>query len=191
MTTTINLLPWREERRKQQQQEFMVMLIAAALLGGLLFWLWQGSIDQQITDQRARNSHIQAKTSELDEKIKEIKELKARRDELVARMQVIQSLQGNRPSIVYVFDQLVKTMPDGVYYNEIKREGELFTLEGLAESNNRISRLMRNLDQSDWFKEANLLNVTAVDDGSGVSRFLLTVKQASTNNTEEEKNERL
>ncbi len=191
MTTTINLLPWREERRKQQQQEFIVMLVVAALLGGLLFWLWQGSVSQQIADQRARNSHIQAKSAELDEKIKEIKEIKARRDELVARMEVIQSLQGNRPSIVYVFDQLVKTLPDGVYYNKITRKGELFTIEGVAESNNRISRLMRNLDNSDWFQDANLQNVTSIDDGTGVNQFLLTVKQASVNNKEEEKNERL
>ncbi|MEE3321585.1 MAG: PilN domain-containing protein [Pseudomonadota bacterium] len=186
MTTTINLLPWREERRKQQQQEFIVLLVVAAVVGGLLFWLWQGSVDQQIADQRARNSHIQAKTAELDEKIKEIKELKERRAELVARMEVIQSLQGNRPSIVYVFDQLVKTLPDGVYYNEIKREGDLFTIVGLAESNNRISRLMRNLDQSDWFEGANLLNVSAGNDGTEVNSFTLTVKQASRSGQEEE-----
>lgn len=191
MTTTINLLPWREERRKQQQQEFIVMLVVAAVVGGLLFWLWQGSVNQQITDQRARNSHIQAKSAELDEKIKEIKEIKARRDELIARMEVIQSLQGNRPSIVYVFDQLVKTLPDGVYYNEISRKGELFTIDGVAESNNRISRLMRNLDESEWFRDANLQNVTAVEDGSGASQFQLTVKQASANDKEEKKDERL
>ena len=186
MTTTINLLPWREERRKQQQQEFIVMLVAAAVIGGLLFWLWQGSVDQQIADQRARNSHIEAKTAELDDKIKEIKALKKRRAELVARMEVIQSLQGNRPSIVYVFDQLVKTLPDGVYYDEIKRRGSSFTIKGLAESNNRISRLMRNLDQSDWFTEANLLNVSAVADDSDVNSFTLTVKQKS-NNKEDKK----
>jgi len=187
MTTTINLLPWREERRKQQQQEFIVMLVVAALAGALLFWVWQSSVEQQIADQRARNAHVQAKTMELDERIKEIKEIKERRADLVARMEVIQSLQGNRPTIVYVFDQLVKTLPDGVYYNEIKRQGELFTIKGLAESNNRISRLMRNLDKSDWFDEANLLNVTAVDDGSDVNSFTLTVKQASSANKEGDK----
>ncbi len=187
MTTTINLLPWREERRKQQQQEFIVMLVVAAVVGGLLFWVWQGSVDQQTADQRARNSHIQAKTAELDEKIKEIKELKQRRAELVARMEVIQSLQGNRPSIVYVFDQLVKTLPDGVYYDEIKRQGALFTIKGLAESNNRISRLMRNLDQSDWFEEANLLNVSARENDSEVNSFTLTVKQSSRSGKEGEK----
>lgn len=85
MTTTINLLPWREERRKQRQQEFVMMLVLAAIVGGAIFWVWRGYVDQQIADQRARNSHIQTRSAELDEKIIEIKELKSRRDELVAR----------------------------------------------------------------------------------------------------------
>ena len=186
MTTTINLLPWREERRKQQQQEFIVMLVIAAVIGFALFWFWQSSVNQQIADQRARNSHIEAKSAELDSKIKEIKELKARRDELVARMEVIQGLQGNRPAIVYVFDQLVKTLPDGVFYNQIKRVGETYTIAGVAESNNRISRLMRNLDESDWFQEATLQNVTALEDGSEANSFKLTVKQASANSQDAE-----
>ena len=143
MTTTINLLPWREERRKQRQQEFVMMLVLAAIVGGGIFWMWKGYVDQQITDQRARNSHIQTRSAELDEKIKEIKDLKSRRDELVARMEVIQNLQGNRPTIVYVFDELVKTLPDGVFYNEIKRVGDLYTIDGVAESNNRISQIGR------------------------------------------------
>ena len=188
MTTTINLLPWREERRKRQQQEFIVLLVMAAVLGAVLFFGWKSVVDQKIADQRARNSHIKTKAAELDGKIKEIKELKTRRDELVARMEVIQSLQGNRPTIVYVFDQLVRTLPDGVFYSKLSRIGDLYTINGIAESNNRISRLMRNLDQSEWFKEANLQNVTALEDGSQANSFTLTVKQASpTSNKEEEK----
>ena len=91
MTTTINLLPWREERRKRQQQEFIVLLAMAAVLGAVLFLGWKSVVDQKIADQRARTSHIQTKMSELDEKIKEINEINTRRDELVARMEVIQS----------------------------------------------------------------------------------------------------
>ena len=186
MTTTINLLPWREERRKRQQQEFIVLLVLAAVLGAVLFFGWKSVVDQKIADQRARNSHIQAKTAELDEKIKEIKELKARRDELVARMEVIQSLQGNRPTIVYVFDQLVRTLPDGVYYSKVQRKGDVYTINGIAESNNRISQLMRNFDQSVWFEEASLQNVTALEDGSQANGFTLTVKQASPSSKKEE-----
>lgn len=188
MTTTINLLPWREERRKRQQQEFIVLLMAAAVLGGLLFFVWKGVVDQQIADQRARNSHIQTKSAALDEKIDEIRELKSRRDELVSRMEVIQSLQGNRPTIVYVFDQLVRTLPDGVFYTKIERKGDTYTINGIAESNNRISGLMRNFDESPWFKEANLQKVTALDDSSQTNAFTLTVKQSSPNSQKEEKN---
>lgn len=185
MTTTINLLPWREERRKRQQQEFIVLLVVAAVVGALLFFGWKSVVDQQIVDQRARNSHIQSKTAELNEKIKEIKELQARRDELVARMEVIQNLQGNRPTIVYVFDELVRTLPDGVFYSQVKRIGDVYSIAGVAESNNRISRLMRNFDGSPWFGEANLQNVTALEDGSQANKFTLTVKQSSPNSKKE------
>ena len=149
MSTSINLLPWREARRKQRQQEFVALLIFAALLAGLLFWMWKGMMEDRIADQQTRNSHIQAEIAKLDEQIKEIKELETRRAELVARMKVIQELQGNRPTIVYVFDQLVRTLPDGVYYSSVERTGNVFTIKGVAESNNRVSRLMRNLDGSD------------------------------------------
>ncbi|MEQ9510140.1 MAG: PilN domain-containing protein, partial [Alloalcanivorax xenomutans] len=128
-------------------------------------------------DQQTRNSHIQAEIAKLDEQIKEIKELETRRAELVARMKVIQELQGNRPTIVYVFDQLVRTLPDGVYYSSVERTGNVFTIKGVAESNNRVSRLMRNLDGSDWFVEPNLINVTALEGSQQANQFTLTVKQ--------------
>ena len=191
MTTTINLLPWREERRKQKQHEFVAMLIFAAIVAGLIFWLWKGMVEGQIADQQSRNNHIQSAISKLDTQIKEIKELQCRRDELVARMKVIQELQGNRPTIVYVFDQMVRTLPDGVYYTTVERKGDSYTIEGVAESNNRISRLMRNLDASDWFIEPNLLNVRALDpdnraEGEQANSFVLTVKQGSPRSEEEE-----
>ncbi|KAF0803763.1 type IV pili biogenesis protein PilN [Alcanivorax xiamenensis] len=177
MSTSINLLPWREARRKQRQQEFVALLIFAALLAGLLFWMWKGVMEDRIADQQTRNSHIQTEIAKLDEQIKEIKELETRRAELVARMKVIQELQGNRPTIVYVFDQLVRTLPDGVYYSSVERAGDIFTIKGVAESNNRVSRLMRNLDGSDWFVEPNLINVTALEGSQQANQFTLTVKQ--------------
>lgn len=192
MTTSINLLPWREERRKQRKNEFVAMLLFAAVVAGLMFWLWKGMVEGQIADQQTRNNHIQSAIAKLDTQIREIKELQARRDELVARMKVIQELQGNRPTIVYVFDQLVRTLPDGVYYTMVERKGDSYTIEGVAESNNRISRLMRNLDASDWFVEPNLLNVRALnpeDRAEGedqANSFVLTVKQGSPRSDEDE-----
>ena len=185
MTTTINLRPWREERRKQQTTEFTVLLGVAAALGVLLFFGWKSYMETQVADQRTRNSHIQARIATLDERIKEIDDLRSRRDALVARMDVIQSLQGNRPTIVYVFDQLVRTLPDGVFYSSVQRRGDAYTFEGVAESNNRISRLLRNLDESDWFTSPSLQRVEAVGDGSQANRFTLTVRQSRPGTGEE------
>ncbi len=195
MTTMINLLPWREERRKQRQNEFIAMLAFAALLAGLIFWLWKGMVEGDIADQQTRNNHIQSEIAKLDTQIKEINELQRRRDQLVARMTVIQELQGNRPTIVYVFDQLVRTLPEGVYYTLVERTGDSYRIEGVAESNNRISRLMRNLAASDWFVEPNLLNVNALEesqraaageDSAQANTFVLTVKQGSPRGDEKE-----
>lgn len=187
MTTTINLLPWREERRKQRQQEFVAVLIFAALVAGLIFWLWKGVVEARIADQQARNDYIQREIAKLDKQIEEIKGLKQRRKALVARMTVIQELQGNRPTIVYVFDQLVRTLPDGVHYTQVERKGNSYTINGIAESNNRISRLMRNLDGSAWFQHPNLLTVKALSDGSEANSFVLTVQQDSPHNDDENK----
>lgn len=186
MTTRINLLPWREERRKQLQQEFFAMLGLAALLGAAVIFGLYHLKQNQIQDQRMRNTLVEKNVAELEEDIKEIKRLEERREELVERMKVIQDLQGNRPSIVYVFDQLVRTIPDGVYYTAISRDGAMFEIEGVAESNNRISRLMRNLDESVWFQNPNLQNVTAVQQGGQENEFTLTVRQGTPRDEEDE-----
>lgn len=187
MTTRINLLPWREKRRKRQQQEFMAMLGFAAVIGVFVAFGWQYVKQGQIDEQRARNTFINKEVVKLERDIKEIERLEERRAELVERMQVIQDLQGNRPSIVYVFDQLVRTLPEGVYYTFVSRSGKKFRIEGVAESNNRISRLMRSLDESVWFEEPNLLEVSALsgeDDGER-NQFTLTVQQGSPGKADE------
>lgn len=177
--TRINLLPWREERRKQRQQEFAFMLVAAVGLGILVWWIWQGSVQSAISDQNARNRHIEKEITELDQRISEIQNLERRREELVERMRVIQDLQGNRPTIVYVFDELVRRLPEGVHFTEVRRAGNLYTITGIAESNNRISRLMRNLDDSPWFSDPVLINVTAVQNNAQANRFTLTARQGT------------
>lgn len=176
IATTINLMPWREERRKQQQQDFMIMLGVAAALGVLVWWVWTSSVSAQIEDQQGRNSYIEKELALLDGQIKEIKELETRRAELVARMDTIQKLQNDRPSIVYIFDQLARTVPNGVYYTEVVRQGGSFTIKGVAESNTRISALMRSLNESPWFADPSLQTVDAVA-GSEASSFVLTVSQ--------------
>jgi type IV pilus assembly protein PilN len=175
--TTINLLPWREARRKQQQQDFIIMLVVAAALGILVFFGWTSVVAGQVENQQNRNRYIERELAQLDQQIKEISELEKRRAELISRMNVIQDLQNSRPYIVYMFDQLVRTMPDGVYYTSIERKGAVFTISGVADSNNRISALMRNLNDSPWFKDPDLRTVTAASDGSQANSFVLAVSQ--------------
>lgn len=188
MTTTINLLPWREELRKQQQQEFVVLLVLAAVLGAVVWFGWSSAVNARISDQQNRISYIEKELAQLDDQIEEIKELEERRSELVERMQVIQDLQGNRPTIVYLFDQLARTLPDGVHYNKVSRKSGVFSISGIAESNNRISRLMRNLEESSWFESPNLQTVTAAGDEENeeANQFSLTVREGSPRSNEDD-----
>ena len=175
--TTINLLPWREARRKQQQQDFIIMLAVAAAIGIAVFFGWKMVVDGKVENQLSRNRYIERELAQLDQQIKEISELEKRRADLISRMNVIQDLQNNRPYIVYMFDQLVRTLPDGVYYTSVERKGGIFTIAGVADSNNRISALMRNLNESDWFKDPDLRTVAAAGNGSEANIFTLTVSQ--------------
>jgi type IV pilus assembly protein PilN len=109
-------------------------------------------------------------------KIKEIEDLKKQKSALVDRMSVIQSLQGDRPEIVHIFDEIVRALPDGVFFNEVTRTGSLLTFKGTAESNNRVSSLMRQLDSSKWMSSPNLKSVTKKPDfGPQGNSFELTV----------------
>ena len=157
----INLLPWREELRKQKQVEFLAvlgMVVLAAAVGG---FFWNLAAKAAVEDQKSRNSYIENQISQMEESIKEIEELQRRKDALVERMNVIQGLQGNRPTIVHVFEEFVSTLPDGVYYTAIKQAGNTFEVIGVAESNNRISNLMRAIDASTWFINPQLNKVQA------------------------------
>lgn len=157
----INLLPWRQELRKQRQQEFVAIVLAVAGLAVGIILFAHMALSKQVSDQLERNSYIKAEIATLDSQIKEIDELQKRREELLARMQVIQDLQGHRPVIVRVFDEFVRAMPDGVFFRTIERKGNTFTITGVAESANQVSALMRNLDSSQWFKNPVLSKVAA------------------------------
>jgi len=157
----INLRPWRDELRTEKQRKFLSAVLAVAILGVLYLVLASQMIEGQIGDQQARNEFLGAEIATLKDKISEIEKLRQRRDELIERMRVIQELQGNRPVIVRVFDELVRTMPDGLYITKLGRVNDKFNVMGKAESNNRISSFMRRLDGSEWFAAPNLTSVTA------------------------------
>lgn len=157
----INLLPWRQELRKQRQQEFVAIVAAVAIVAVAIVLFSHMALSKQVSDQEERNQYIKSEIGKLDDQIKEIDVLQKRRDELLSRMKVIQDLQGHRPVIVRVFDELVRVIPDGVYLKSLERTGDTFKMSGIAESANQVSSFMRNLDASPWFKNPVLSTVAA------------------------------
>ncbi len=184
----INLLPWRETLRKKRKRDFGVQVLGAIILAALGVFLWYLQVQQQIEFQESRNSFLKAEIAKVDEKIKEIKDLEKRRAELVARMNVIQELQASRPMVVHLFDELVKTIPEGVYLQSLRQKGNGVTLKGQAQSNARVSAYMRAIDGSEWMKDAELKVIKSQDKtDTGMSEFELVAKQANPNALEPEK----
>jgi type IV pilus assembly protein PilN len=185
----INLLPWREWERERRKKEFFVNLAGVVLLGAVLVFVGGWYLDGRIERQDARNRYLETEIVVLDQKIAEIRDLQRTRDELLARMRVIQELQGNRPVIVRVFDELVRTLATGVHFRKLQMQGTQFSVEGVAESNNRISTLMRNLDASDWFASPNLRSIKEDPQnpnyGAQASTFSLTFVQANPNKADQ------
>jgi type IV pilus assembly protein PilN len=175
----INLLPWREQLRKERQQQFGVALIGVLVVGVLLIGGADRVLNAQIDNQTARNNFIKQEIKALDGRIQEIAELKERRAQLLERMKIIQDLQGNRPIIAHVFDQFVRTLPDGVYFTSLKMAGKKIDMNGVAESNSRVSTLMRNLDASEWLALPVLGQVKQAGKGmdEDASAFTLSVLQ--------------
>lgn len=175
----INLLPWREQRREERKQRFLAALGAVLVGAAALVFAGDQLLNAAIARQSARNDYVRKEIAALDARIKEISELRKRRQELLERMKIIQDLQGNRPVIARVFDQLVRTLPDGVYFTSLKMTGKTIAIGGAAESNNRVSALMRNLDASEWLAAPNLTEVKAVTAGAvdQANVFQLTVQQ--------------
>ena len=185
--TRINLLPWREERRQEQKKQFAMMALMTCILAAAIVGLIHFQMQSKIDYQQSRNRFLTNEISKLDEEIKEISELQKVRRSLIERMEVIQDLQGSRPSIVHLFTEIVSTVPNGVYLQTLKQTGSNLLINGEAESNARVSTYMRNLAGSEWLKDPNL-SVIEIQDISvnRISTFTLTVKQTSPNATGEE-----
>ena len=181
----INLLPWREWERERRKKEFLGNLAGVLVLGALLVFLGGWVLDNNIGYQQQRNGFLETKIAVLDTRIAEIQSLRKQRQELLERMRVIQELQGNRPVIVKVFDELVRTLSKGVHYRKVEMADHNLKVMGSAESNNRISSLMRNLDESPWFAAPNLRTIKEdpknSDYGPQASTFDLTFVQVSPN----------
>ena len=175
----INLLPWREQLREERKQRFLVTLAAVAgVCVALLLLVGQG-LDSAVEAQAARNNLLRKEIAQLDGRIAEIGELRAQRQQLLERMKVIQDLQGNRPVTARVFDQILRTLPDGVYFTSLKMVGSRIAITGVAQTNERVSTLMRNLDASDWLQSASLSEVKTFAPGTAQfnNQFQLSVIQ--------------
>lgn len=173
---SINLLAWREARRQANKKQFSMMLGVTGILALLIVGVVHLFLTQEINQQQMRNTYLRGEAGALDRKIREIRNLKEKRKELLARMQVIQGLQGNRPVIVQVFDALVRVVPKGIYFSQLAMKDQTLSIKGIAENNNSISSLMRRLDNSVWFDNPGLTAVKALDSGEG-SQFNLNIEQ--------------
>lgn len=174
MAANINLLPWRAKRRKQREREFYALLGFAAILGVLLVLAGVIFYNGRIEYQEERNRFIQREINKLDDQIKEIERLEERRRQLIARKEVIERLQADRTRMVHLFDELVRTIPEGVRLTAIKQSGTQLTLEGVAQSHARVSMYMRRLDASDWLTRPNLNIIDAK--GEQGARFAFTLR---------------
>ncbi|MBI3773197.1 MAG: PilN domain-containing protein [Gammaproteobacteria bacterium] len=177
--TRINLLPWREALRKERQRQFVSIGAGAAILMAAIILYLHIHISGMIGTQEARNTFLQGEIDKVDASIKEIAELDVKKKKLLQRMTVIQDLQSRRPLAVHMIDELVRVMPEGLYLTKITQKEAEIELEGVAQSNARVSSLMNNLEKSEWFKDPRLDVIQAQEgkEAARGNRFLLKVSQ--------------
>ena len=157
----INLLPWRAARRKQREKTFLAMMAGAVVVGLLLSLLFWSYLNGQISGQRDRNAFMEGEISKVEAQIKDIDQLKAKKEALLSRKQVIEELQANRYRMVHLFDALMRTLPDGLVLTGLKQEGDQLTIEGRAQSNARVATYMRNLESAGWTKNPDVTVIEA------------------------------
>ncbi len=185
----INLLPWRDELRAQRRNQFYAAMGGAFGVAALIVLIAVLVLDGIIDAQRDRNQLLNDEIAALDETIKEIRDLENKKERLVARMKIIEELQQSRPEVVHVFEELVYTLPDGVYLSSIKQTGQRIEIKGSAESNTRVSALMRNIDKSEWLEKPELEVVEVKknsDSGPRMSEFTVFAQSVRITDEEEE-----
>ena len=172
----INLLPHREIRRKQQQKEFFIMLGAVVGLGATIWFAIHSYLGGQLEEQNGRNTYLETEIAALDKQIEDIKKVQEQIIALLQRKKVVESLQANRAETVYLLDQLVRQLPDGVYLKGVQQKASRVTVNGFAQSNARVSTFMRNLESSPYLEKPSLVEIHAITDKtSRLSEFSLSV----------------
>ena len=174
----INLLPWREEKRRTRDRQIVTAAFFIWIMCGVAVFGSYSYLKLLQDNQKGRNNYLTSEIKKLDKAIAEIKTLQRQKDNLVARMEVIQNLQRQRNQVVQIFEDIVRKLPEGVYFDKLNKKGRRFAFTGTAQSNARVSNLMENLGSSSWFNDPNL-NVINVEPSEGVrlSQFSLGVTQ--------------
>ncbi|MCW5572461.1 MAG: PilN domain-containing protein [Steroidobacteraceae bacterium] len=175
----INLLPWRAEQRKERKLAFLVALgggTFAAMLATFVIYLMFSSL---ISGQQQRNEKLKGEIATLDKQIEEINNLEAQKQRFISRMEIIEKLQRSRPEIVHVFDELVRTLPDGTFLTGVKQTDRRLKLDGVAQSSTRVSTFMRNIDKSQWLRNPELAVIETKKDQALGSTFTLYANQVS------------
>jgi type IV pilus assembly protein PilN len=172
----INLLPWREARRKAHNLQFYILMGMVAGLAASIVLLVHGYYATRISTQTERNKFLKDENTKLDKEIEEIKKLKEEIQALLSRKQVIETLQADRAQTVYLLEQLVRQTPDGVYLKSIRQTGAKVNLTGYAQSNARVSTLMRNLEASPYLENPDLVEIKAATvSNKRLSEFTMNV----------------
>jgi len=173
----INLLPWREAERKRKRQEFGVGAMAALMFAALVYFVVNWQMQSAIDEQMGRNQYLNEQIAQLDKQIAEILDLEQQKARLQARIQVIEQLELSRPEIVHVFDQLVRTTPDGIYLTSVKQTDRKIELKGIAQSSTRVASYMRNIDSSEWLTDPALQILETKGATDAGSQFTLSAMQ--------------
>jgi type IV pilus assembly protein PilN len=180
MLIKINLLDWRAELREKRKKQFTTAVAGALLAAVGVVLLGMLYMNRAIDNQQERNRILKDEIALIEKQIKEIQELEKVRANLLARMQVIEQLQQSRAQIVHYFDELVNTVPEGVYLTSVKQQGNSTSIDGVAESNSRVSAYMKNLEASPYFKDPRLVVIKTGDsDGRRLANFSLQVTEVS------------
>lgn len=176
----INLLPWREEQRKERKVAFGIALGAATAAAAVVWFGASLMFGSMINAQQVRNDRLRGEIKTLDKHIEEINNLETAKQKFISRMDIIEKLQRSRPEIVHVFDEIVRTLPEGTYLTGVKQTEKRLKFDGVAQSSTRVSAFMRNIDASEWLKNPELEVVETKQGQVLGSSFTLFADQVTT-----------
>ena len=176
---SINLLPWRQELRQRRRKEFLYGIVGAIALAGIVTLVASLTVSSMIDAQNNRNELLKAEIAELDKAIEQILVLENQKARMISRMEVIDTLQASRPEVVKLFDQIVSTLPEGVYLTSVKQSGKKIEFNGVAQSSTRVSAFMRNLDASESLSTPELKVIQTGNTTGPGAQFTLFASQRS------------